>query len=88
MWLIWTENAWNEYCEWQKGDQKYLDRVNLLLNDIQRNCYKGIGKPEPLRGKLSGWWSRRIDESNRIVYRKFDEKSVIISSCKTHYHEK
>ena len=88
MWLTWTEDAWEEYCEWQKGDQKYLDRVNALLKDIKRNCYSGIGKPEPLRGELTGWWSRRIDESNRIVYRRLDEKSVVIASCKTHYHKK
>ena len=76
--------AWEEYCSWQGQDKKTLKRVNELLKDIVRNGYTGIGKPEPLKGDLSGWWSRRIDESNRIVYRIVGE-NIEINRCKGHY---
>ena len=65
--LLWEEKAWNEYCEWQTEDKKTLKRINAIIKDIQRGSYDGIGKPEPLKDNLSGWWSRRIDETNRIV---------------------
>lgn len=84
--LLWEEDAWEEYCSWQNEDRKTLKRINLLLKDIQRSPYSGIGKPEALRGNLSGWWSRRIDETNRIVYREQDG-AVIIASCKDHYDD-
>lgn len=83
--LLWEDRAWEQYCQWQQESKKKLKRINELLKDIKRNCYEGIGKPEPLSGDLSGWWSRRIDETNRIVYKKTDEEIIIISSCKTHY---
>lgn len=67
-------------------DKKTLKRINALLKDIQRESYDGIGKPEPLRGNLSGWWSRRIDDTNRIVYREKDG-AIIIASVKGHYEE-
>ena len=67
-------------------DKKTLKRINALLKDIQRASYDGIGKPEPLRGNLSGWWSRRIDDTNRIVYREKDG-AIIIASVKGHYEE-
>ena len=82
--VLWEERAWEEYLEWQKQDKKILKRINALIKDIQRNCYEGIGKPEPLKNNLNGWWSRRIDEVNRMVYREKDG-AVIIASCKGHY---
>lgn len=66
--LLWEEEAWEDYCLWQTRDKKLLKRINTLLKDIQRNSYEGIGKPEPLKGDLSGWWSRRIDDTHHIVY--------------------
>lgn len=82
--LLWEEKAWNEYCEWQTEDKKTLKRINAIIKDIQRGSYDGIGKPEPLKDNLSGWWSRRIDETNRIVYCA-KEGAIIIASCKGHY---
>jgi toxin YoeB len=84
--LLWEERAWEEYCYWQTQNKKVLKRINILIKDIQRNTYEGIGKPEPLKGNLSGWWSRRIDEEHRIVYCEKDG-SIIIASCKGHYEE-
>ena len=66
--LLWDERAWEEYCYWQSQDKKTLKRINLIIKDIQRSSFEGIGKPEPLKDNLSGWWSRRIDDTNRIVY--------------------
>lgn len=82
--LLWEESAWDDYCYWQQQDRKTLKRINLLLKDIQRNFYSGLGKPEPLKENLSGWWSRRIDDSHRIVYREKDG-AIIIASCRGHY---
>lgn len=82
--LLWEDRAWNDYLSWQTEDKKTLKRINLLINDIRRNPYEGIGKPEPLKGNLSGYWSRRIDSTNRIVYREFDGAIAIIS-CRGHY---
>ncbi len=84
--LLWEETAWDDYCAWQMEDKKTLKRINALLKDIQRESYDGIGKPEPLRGNLSGWWSRRIDDANRIVYRE-KKGAIIIASVKGHYEE-
>ena len=84
--LLWEERAWEQYCEWQSMDKKMLKRINILLKDIQRTPYEGIGKPEPLRGNLSGWWSRRIDETHRLVYQEMDN-AIVIASCKGHYDE-
>ena len=84
--LLWEENAWDDYCFWQMEDKKTLKRINALLKDIQRESYNGIGKPEPLKGNLSGWWSRRIDDTNRIVYCEKDG-AIIIASVKGHYEE-
>ena len=66
--LLWDERAWDDYCYWQMQDKKTLKRINMILKDIQRNSFEGIGKPEPLKEKLTGYWSRRIDDTNRIVY--------------------
>ena len=84
---LWTDQAWEDYLYWQGQDKKTLQRVNLLIQDIERNGYDGTGKPEPLRGDLAGWWSRRIDEKNRIVYR-ISEHGIEIAQCRNHYGEK
>lgn len=84
--LLWDERAWAEYLYWQEQDKKTLRRINLLLKDIQRGPYEGIGEPEALRENLSGWWSRRIDSTNRIVYRVKDG-AIIIAQCKGHYDD-
>ena len=84
--LLWEESAWEEYTEWQSQDKKTLKRINALIKDIQRNLFEGIGNPEALKGILSGYWSRRIDEVNRIVYKEKDG-AVIIASCKGHYED-
>lgn len=84
--LLWEEKAWKDYCYWQSQDRKTLKRINTLIRDIQRDSFNGIGKPEPLRGNRSSWWSRRIDEENRIVYREKDD-AIVIASCKGHYED-
>ena len=79
--LLWEDRAWSEYLYWQTQDKKTLKRINALIKDIQRSPYEGIGKPEPLRANLSGWWSR-----NRIVY--YEQGGVIyIISCLGHYDD-
>ena len=82
--IAFSERAWQEYLYWQTQDKKTLKRINQLLQDVERNRYDGIGKPEPLKGNLSGYWSRRIDDTNRLVYRITDELIEIIQ-CKSHY---
>lgn len=83
--LLWEDRAWSDYLYWQTQDKKILKRVNTLIQDICRNPFEGIGKPEPLKNNLSGWWSRRIDETNRIVY--YEKAGVIyILSCRGHYN--
>ena len=82
--ILWDERAWDEYLSWQMQDKKTLKRINALIKDIQRTPFDGIGKPEPLKGNYSGWWSRRIDEANRIVY-KYNDGVIVIASCKNHY---
>jgi len=84
---LWTDRAWEDYLFWQTQDKKILRKINQLITDIERNGYSGIGKPEPLRGDLAGWWSRHIDDKNRIVYRLKDNY-VEISQCKGHYDNK
>jgi toxin YoeB len=81
---IWQEEAWEDYLYWQTQDKKTLKRINLLIQDIERNPFEGIGKPEPLKYDLSGYWSRRIDDSNRIVY-KVNGDVLEILQCRTHY---
>lgn len=82
--LLWEESAWEDYLSWQNLDRKTLKRINQLIRDIQRSPYEGIGNPEPLTGNLRGWWSRRIDEKNRVVYRASGD-SIIVLSVKGHY---
>ncbi len=84
---IWFDEAWDGYLHWQTHDRKILKRVNQLLRDVERGGYDGIGKPEALSGDLAGFWSRRIDDTNRLVYRLRDSKIEIVS-CKGHYGDK
>ena len=86
--LLWEDRAWSDYLYWQTQDKKTLKRINALIKDILRSPYQGIGKPEPLRENLSGWWSRRIDETNRIVYYEQGEIVYIISCLGTMTIEK
>ena len=81
---IWDEAAWADYLYWQTQDKKTLKRINALIKDIERNGNTGIGKPEPLKGNLSGLWSRRIDDFHRIVYR-ISNDILEIASCRDHY---
>ena len=81
---IWQEEAWEDYLYWQTQDKKTLKRINLLIQDIERHPFEGLGKPEPLKYDLSGYWSRRIDDVNRIVY-KINDDVLEISQCRTHY---
>ena len=84
--LLWEDRAWSDYLYWQTQDKKTLKRINALIKDIQRSPYQGIGKPEPLRGNLSGWGGRRLDENHRIVYYEQGEVIYIIS-CLGHYDD-
>jgi toxin YoeB len=79
--------AWSHYIYWQTQDKKTLKRINQIIEDILRNGNDGIGKPEPLKGDLSGWWSRRIDDTNRLVYR-INNEVVEILQCKGHYEDR
>lgn len=83
--LIFSPVAWDEYLYWQTQDKKTLKRINMLLKDIQRNCFEGIGKPEPL--KQINCWSRRIDSKNRLVYSVSDDKNIYVISCRGHYED-
>lgn len=83
----WTDNAWEEYLYWQQNDKKTLKRINKILEDIDRNGNIGIGKPEKLIGNSSGYWSRRIDSKNRIVY-KVNNDVITIIQCGSHYRDK
>ena len=84
--LLGEDRAWDDYLFWQGQDKKTLKRINSLHKDIERNTFDGLGKPEPLRGNLSGLWSRRIDDSNRIVY--YEQNGIIyIVSCRGHYND-
>lgn len=82
--IVFTELSWEQYQYWQKTDKKILERIHELIKDIQRNQFKGIGKPEPLKGNLKGFWSRRIDEEHRLVYR-IQNQQVEIVQCRYHY---
>lgn len=81
---VWSDEAWEEYIHWQTQDRKTLKRINQLLKDIDRNGYDGIGKPEPLKHDYQGFWSRRIDQVNRLVYR-IENGQIEIAQCGLHY---
>lgn len=82
--LIFAENAWEDYLYWQKTDKKMLHRINTLIKDIKREPFEGIGKPEPLKHALSGYWSRRINDEHRIVYKIYQE-SILIAQVRYQY---
>lgn len=83
---LWTDDAWDDYLWWQSQDRKQLRRVNQIIRDIERDPFNGVGKPEPLRHEYSGLWSRRIDQSNRIVYEVRDD-TLFLYSCRDHYRK-
>jgi toxin YoeB len=80
-----TDDGWDQYVRWQQLDRKTLKKINSLLNDIARNGHDGIGKSEQLKHEWQGWWSKRIDEKNRLVYRILDNGDVEIAACMGHY---
>ena len=82
--LCWTQAAWSDYLYWQAQDKKTLKRINKLISESRKSPFKGIGKPEPLKGNLTGFWSRRIDESNRLVY-AVEKSKITVISCRYHY---
>ena len=82
--LIFSEQAWEDYLHWQKNDRKILTRINHLIQEIQREPFSGIGKPEPLKHALSGYWSRRINDEHRIVY-KIQDGSLLLAQLRYHY---
>jgi toxin YoeB len=86
--ILWSTNAWDDYLYWQKADARIFDGINQLIKDIRRNPFKGLGKPEPLKANLKGWWSRRITQDHRLVYRisgKDDAQQLEIVQCRYHY---
>ena len=83
---VWHDKAWAEYIGWQAQDKNTLKRINNLIKDIDRQPFAGIGKPEPLKGDQQGYWSRRIDETNRIVY-KVERGQIVITQCGGHYDD-
>jgi toxin YoeB len=82
--LIFTEKSWDDYLYWQKSDKQIVKKINQLIKDIKRDPFNGIGKPEPLKHELSGFWSRRITDEHRLVY-EVSENSIGIVSCRFHY---
>ncbi|RHP35516.1 Txe/YoeB family addiction module toxin [Lachnotalea sp. AF33-28] len=84
--IQWDFDAWEDYLYWQGQDKKILKRINQLVKDICRNPFEGIGKPEPLKGNLTGFWSRRVDEEHRLVY-AVEDSAVVVISCRGHYDD-
>lgn len=84
MTLIFSSKAWDEYLYWQKTDKAILKRINALIKEVQRDPFAGIGKPEPLMHGLSGYWSRRINDEHRLVYKVVDDQ-ILIAQCRYHY---
>ena len=82
--IVWQENAWEDYLFWQQNDKQKLKRINQLIRDCQRNKFDGIGKPDPLKENLSGYWSIRIDNEHRLIY-KIQENRLHIVQCRFHY---
>ena len=85
--IVFYELAWEQYLYWQTQDKKFIKKLNKLLADIDRNGNEGIGHPEPLKGNLTGWWSREIDEKNRLIY-KIEDGCIKIFQCKNHYADR
>jgi toxin YoeB len=82
--ITWTNLAWEDYLFWQRHDKKNLNKINMLIKDIQRNPFQGLGKPEPLKFDLSGKWSRKINSEHRLVYNVSDGETIIFQ-CRYHY---
>lgn len=82
--ITFTNKAWEEYCYWQSQNKKTLKRINIILADIQRDNFAGVGKPEPLKNNFAGYWSRRIDNTNRLIYR-INNGQIEVIQCKGHY---
>ena len=82
--VIFTDRAWEQYVYWQTIDKKLLVKINVLIKEAARTPFEGIGKPEPLKNVYSGWWSRRINEEHRLVYRPTDD-GLVIAQCRFHY---
>jgi len=82
--LVWASEAWSDYQHWCRHDGRMRDRVNALIEDVQRNPFRGLGKPEPLKRNLAGWWSRRITREHRLVYR-VKGGELQIAQCRYHY---
>ncbi|GHT55165.1 Txe/YoeB family addiction module toxin [Spirochaetia bacterium] len=82
----WQDEAWDDYLYWQTQDKKTFRKINQLIKDIDRTPFDGIGKPEPLKNEYQGYWSRRIDEANRLIYR-IENNMIIIAQCRTHYEK-
>ncbi len=86
--LVWAEDAWQDYRHWQKVDTKILVAINDLIKDVKRDPFRGLGKPEPLKHALQGWWSRRITGEHRLVYRvsgSGNDRQIEIAQCRYHY---
>ncbi|MFZ5628856.1 MAG: Txe/YoeB family addiction module toxin [Spirochaetota bacterium] len=83
--VLFTEAAWADYLYWQAEDKKTLKKINDLIKEIKRSPYEGLGKPEPLRHQLQGYWSRRIDLEHRLVYKVEDRRTLVVIACRYHY---
>ena len=83
---LFSDIAWEDYTSWIDEDRKVMKKINTLLKDVERNPFEGLGKPEPLRNELSGYWSRRITEKHRLIYKVYEDKIYIIG-CKGHYDD-
>lgn len=84
---VFADTGWEDYLYWQTEDKKTMKKINQLINDIARNSNEGLGKPEPLSGNLSGFWSRRINDKDRLIYR-IDDGNIYILACRYHYGDK
>jgi len=85
MLICWPEHAWQDYIYWQKQDKTILNKINLIIKDIKRSNFEGIGSPEPLKHNWSGYWSRRINKEHRIIYKVLSDKELVIAQCRYHY---
>lgn len=85
--LIWLEDAWEDYLEWYDKDKRVIKKVNSFIKDIQRNGYDSIGKPEPLKGNYSGWWSLKINAKDRFVF-KIEDNNIVVLQVGNHYKDK
>jgi toxin YoeB len=86
--LQWTEQGWDDYLYWQSNDVDMVAKINVMIKDARRSPFRGLGKPEPLRNDMAGWWSRRLTQEHRLVYRvtgKGDAQALEIAACRFHY---